>query len=103
MSDPITTPSAQNPFFLFDPEEVFEMTFYPTEEERDAAAQEALQDCLDGEEWLEGVDRIMTGTITHTVQKVTPEAEKPDQSRQGEFEGELCDFILQPLNSASNP
>lgn len=92
MSDPITTPSAQNPFFLYDPDACYEWTYYPTEKERDEAAKEAIEDCLDDGDWMvDSVEGIMTGVITHTTQKTDPEYD-PERNE------ETYNYILQPLN-----
>lgn len=60
-------PSPEYRFFLYDPEGNG-LLFFRTEKDRDAAAGACIQMCLEGNEWHESVEDILTGYVTgHAV------------------------------------
>ncbi|MRT30838.1 hypothetical protein [Herbaspirillum sp. CAH-3] len=93
----------QGKFFLLDPAGYSHPEIFNTEEERDAAAKDAIMDHLsDG--WSEEVENIVCGVITHEATKVdvrhrpaegTPEYDDwPDHS----FD-EICNYEMRPVAS----
>ena len=58
----------QQRYFLYDPEGDG-MMYFDTEEERDKAAKEAIDDYLDCDEWSDEVVNVVTGIVTHSAQR----------------------------------
>lgn len=78
------TPSKERKFFAYE-QEGDGFTYFSDEEERDAFAEDLIQECLqDG--WDEGVESIMTGTITSTTEQANVRHRK-DQN----FRDDGCD------------
>lgn len=92
------------PYFYFDPEaDGFE--YFETENERDKAAQDAIQMYLD-EGWNEDVTNIVTGTITNKATMVDVEM-RPDTVDEDGYDDTggywnqywdyKCDYKIRPL------
>jgi hypothetical protein len=72
-----THPHSEYPFWLFDPE--WEgMMFFRTEEDRDAAAEDAIAGYLD-EGWSEEVEQVCCGVVTHSAQCIDKDM-RPDNA-----------------------
>lgn len=65
-------PHKKHPFFLYNPgeNEAHAITWYATKEERDAAAEELVQDYIDEDGWWPEVDQIQVGEVTGSAQEV---------------------------------
>lgn len=98
--------SPNRPFFFYD-SEGDGFTYYATEEERDAAAHDAIQDYLD-DDWNESVTNIVAGKLTHTTEqydvKYKPPAHELDEDGL-DNEGHcwdshdiICNYGLQPIS-----
>lgn len=56
------SPCGEYKFFLYDPNDG--ITFWKTEEERDKAAEDAINSYLD-DEWSDEVSGVVAGVVTH--------------------------------------
>jgi hypothetical protein len=63
-----SSPSIEYRFFLYCPNDG--LTFYRTEEERDKAARDLIEDYLSDGEWNDEVTMINAGVVTHHVAEV---------------------------------
>lgn len=93
-------------FFYYDPETGFH--FFTTKAERDEAAKEAIENCLDDGLWFDEVTDIFAGVCTHITEKIVL-ASKPDNyddmdaGEQGDAwphgpdVDEILDYKLTPL------
>lgn len=57
-------PNCEYKFFVYDPYG-HGMVFFETEDDAIKASRVFIEDYLDVGEWLEGVDRIIIGNVTH--------------------------------------
>jgi hypothetical protein len=100
----------KNPYFLYDPNGDG-VQFFATQEERDQAAKDIIEECLDGGEWGAGVDEIVAGVVTHKSTKVDILKRPPDEEidddgldLEGNYWGdynERCNFELKPIDPQS--
>lgn len=101
--------SAEKPYFYYDGEgNGFE--YFATEAERDAAANEAIQACLD-DGWAEGVEDIIAGKVTHTTKQIDV-IHKPEVVDENGYDAvndmhwvdydTVCNYILEPIKETND-
>jgi hypothetical protein len=81
------SPSNEYRFFLYCPNNGF--TFWKTEEERDKAAEDAIDSHLDSidDGWSDEVTGVVAGVVTHQA------AETDVKNRVGELDEDGCDEV----------
>ena len=110
MSETSRQPSADRPYWLYDPEGVG-MVYYQTQEARDAAAQAAIRRYVtEPDGWSEDVEFVAAGILTHSAQCLAKE------HRPAELDEDGCDadgmyweegvewfgsYTLEPVGSSS--
>lgn len=102
-------PTPEHRFFLYDPNDG--ITFWRTEEERDKAAETAIDSYLDDDEWNEEVLGVVAGVVTHhtvEIDRVDKIGELDDDGydEAGEYwPNNDCDYkcnhALKPLDTTS--
>ncbi len=105
------SPCQEYRFFLYDPND--ELTFWRTEEERDNAARDAIDCCLDENGWHEDVTGISAGMVTHRIVEINVKNRVGKLDEDGydeageywdsdEFESK-CNYALQPFTPTPEP
>jgi hypothetical protein len=101
------TPDQYYRFFLYDPEGDG-ITFYRTIADRDKAAKEAIDRCLDSGEWSEETDRILAGEVTHKATKIdiqypVGKIDENNEDEEGTYWSNgidyMCDYEMKPLRN----
>lgn len=85
MSDRDCVYSKEKKYFVYDQDGG--MLFFKTKEEAHKYSKEAIQSYQDGNLWIEGVDLIISGEITHKVEE-TDVMCRPEDS---ELDEDVCD------------
>ncbi|MFA6358935.1 MAG: hypothetical protein WCY09_09795 [Candidatus Omnitrophota bacterium] len=100
------SPDIEYKYFLYDPEGDG-MTFYKSIEDRDKAAESAIDNMLDDGAWSESVDQILSGEVTHKatmVDKQVPDGKIDPETQEDEagtyWPGDIdymCRYKMLPL------
>lgn len=94
------------PYFVLDPEGDG-ITYFETIEERDAFAQDRIDQARDGDGWQEEVEYIIAGVVTHAATQTERQDRPDDVDENGEdsngdfwdpYEQFRCNYKLLPLD-----
>ena len=98
--------NSDKPYFVLDPEGDG-ITYFATEEERDAFAENCIQQYFE-DRWNEDVVNVVAGIVTHSAQQVDREDRPPDNELdedECDHSGQywepdceyICDYKLKPI------
>ncbi|MDP1594164.1 MAG: hypothetical protein Q8L80_07970 [Gallionella sp.] len=79
-------PSAEYRFWLYDSEGIG-MTYYWSKEKRDEAGNRAIQNYLDFDQWIDEVEYVCAGEVTHMAQLLNKRM-RPDDLDEDEIDGD---------------
>ena len=97
--------SHSKPYFVYDPEGDG-LTYFETQEERDAFAQECIRNYLDPDGWSVEVVNVVAGVVTHSAQQVDREDRPDELDEEGVDESGAywdpdweykCNYALRPV------
>lgn len=95
-------------YWLYDTDSGEGMTYYASQEARDRAAKKAIENHLDGIDWIEDIEHISAGVVTHRVVK-TDVLQRPlvldenGEDENGMYWGgddlEKCEYEMVPFGA----